>query len=65
MDLIMTMYSPFKPASQRVKWYMCFSSLFPLLFVGVIYFSTDIGGDCINLYYSPYNELTATAKIQN
>jgi formate hydrogenlyase subunit 3/multisubunit Na+/H+ antiporter MnhD subunit len=59
------MYSPFKPASQRVKWYMFFSFIFPLFFVSAILLSSNTKNSCIDQFYNPNDELTATTKIQN
>jgi hypothetical protein len=53
IDLIMTMYSPFKPASQRVKWYMFFSFFVPFIFIGFILFNNDLNNNCINDFYAP------------
>jgi hypothetical protein len=36
------MYSPFSPASSRMKWYLCLSSIGPLAFVLVIFFLNDL-----------------------
>jgi hypothetical protein len=38
IDLIMTMFSPFKPASLRVKWYLMISIFIPFVFVLTIIF---------------------------
>ena len=49
LDLILTMFSPFKPASSRVKWYLCFSCFMPFLFVLQIYFEHIIvDANCID-----------------
>jgi hypothetical protein len=49
----MTMYSPFKPASQRVKWYMFFSFFVPFIFIGFILFNNDFNNNCIDDFYAP------------
>ena len=54
IDLIMTMFSPFKPASTRVKWYLLFSFVFPLIFVSALFFNRNASdSDCINGFYNP------------
>jgi hypothetical protein len=61
IDLIMTMYSPFKPASQRVKWYMTFSFLVPFIFIGFIAINNDIHNNCISDFYAPSENMNTTA----
>jgi len=68
LDLIMTMYSPFKPASSRVKWYLLVSLLTPVLLVMTIALAHSKPGSrdtCIDTYYNPDYTLYATARIQN
>lgn len=70
-DLIMTMYSPFSPASSRMKWYLGLSSIGPLAFVLVIFWLNDLsgdqpaGGNCIDTFYAPSANMYTTTKIQN
>ena len=72
VDLIMTMFSPFKPASTRVKWYMLFSFSDPVIIVLSLvaanqehYAANSDNNDCINTYYNPgYDSITSGTQSQ-
>ena len=67
IDLIMTMFSPFKPASLRVKWYLMFSICTPLIFVIAVLIFQDTGNNtnCIDTFYNPESVSDSLSNINN
>lgn len=55
LDLILTLQSPFTPATSRVKWYFTFSILIPSLYYTYFFFHNEeeSGYRCIERYYNP------------